>query len=73
MKRRSFLGGLTVVSLPAAAIAAHEPKLSLPEKAQLHAKALADVMAEMNPDRSWRHIIDDTHKFALIIGDPKPV
>lgn len=39
------------------------------ERARYHANALAEVMGEMHPDRSWRSHVDHQHSFCLIVGD----
>ena len=43
------------------------------ERASYHANALAEVMAEMHPERSWRSMINHEHSFALVVGDERPV
>ncbi|MCP8894265.1 hypothetical protein KYK29_04935 [Shinella daejeonensis] len=78
--RRTFLGGLVATSVPAFGVSAAEPEIqsidaflaeaSPDERARYHAKALAEVMAEMHPDHSWRSEIDHKHHFVLTVGDP---
>lgn len=70
MKRRTFLGGVAAISLPVAVVAAPEPAMTPAERAEYHAKELAAAMAEISPDRRWRHAIDEGHSFALVVGDP---
>lgn len=41
------------------------------EIVRYHANALADAMAEMHPDHSWRSEVDHKHHFVLTVGDPK--
>jgi len=66
ISRRNLLGGMTAAVMPATAIVT----LSTPEeRAAFHAKALADAMAEIHPDRSWRHAIDHKNEFVLVVGD----
>ena len=79
--RRTFLSGLAAASVPAFAVSAAEPEIqsidaflagaSPDERASYHAKALAEVMAEMHPDHSWRSEIDHKHHFVLTVGDPR--
>jgi hypothetical protein len=82
VSRRKALGLMAAVTVPPAAIlsvAAAEPhKVSIDDflarasgsdRARYHANALAEVMAEMHPERSWRSHIDHDHCFSLVVGD----
>jgi len=42
------------------------------ERARYHANALAEVMAELHPDRHWRSRVDHDGRFCLIVGDERP-
>jgi hypothetical protein len=69
MNRRHFLGSVTAAAIPAAATVA---KATPAERARFHAKALAEAMAEIHPERSWRHAIDHKNEFVLVVGDKRP-
>jgi hypothetical protein len=68
MNRRHFLGSMTAAAMPATAVVA---VASPEERARFHAKALAEAMAEIHPERSWRHAIDHKNEFVLVVGDKK--
>lgn len=83
MKRRSFMTGLAIASVPVS-VAAAAPKFgetpsiddflskaSPSERAWYHANALAEVMGEISPERSWRSSVNIEHHFALICGDER--
>lgn len=80
--RRTFLGGLAAASLPVGATVAQTDTAVVSiddflanatpaEIVRYHANALADAMAEMHPDHSWRSEVDHKHHFVLTVGDPK--
>lgn len=86
ISRRKALGLMAAVAIPptaVVAVAAAEPqkisiddflaRASAAERATYHANALAEVMGEINPDRSWRSHIEHKHCFALIVGDLREV
>ena len=84
LTRRKALGLLVAASVPPTAVIAVDsmeparPSIddflataSPSERASYHAKALAEVMAEMHPDHSWRSEIDHKNHFVLTVGDPR--
>jgi hypothetical protein len=72
MQRRTFLGGIAAAAVPVTAAAAAIKETSAMERAEFHANALCDAMAEMSPDRKWRKAIDSEHSFVLVVGDARP-
>ncbi|WEO64799.1 hypothetical protein [Rhizobium rhizogenes] len=73
MQRRTFLGGIAAAAVPVAVAAAPMKEMTAIERAEFHANALCDAMAEMSPDRKWRKAIDSEHSFVLVVGDARPV
>ncbi|MBY2912413.1 hypothetical protein [Rhizobium leguminosarum] len=73
MQRRSFLGGIAAAAVPVTVAAVPMKEMSAMERAEFHANALCDAMAEMSPDRKWRKAIDSEHSFVLVVGDARPV
>lgn len=82
--RRTILGGVACMTMPAAVASAQcEPlqrsiddffaQASPAERARYYASALAEALAEMHPDSSWRSHINHDHRFALVVGDRRPV
>lgn len=69
LSRRGFLGVMTAAAIPVTATAAEATPA---DRARFHAKALADAMAEMHPQMSWRHVIDHKLQFVLVVGDERP-
>lgn len=80
LSRRGFLGGVALTAIPSVAVAVDvaPTKVSIDdflsratrsEIAWYHANALAEVMGEMHPDKSWRSHIDHTYAYCLIVGD----
>jgi hypothetical protein len=81
LSHRGFLGGVAMTAIPSAAVAATVnptvvsiddflARASASEKAWYHANALAEVMSEMHPERSWRSHINHHSHFAMVVGDP---
>lgn len=69
LSRRGFLGIMTAAAMPTTTVVAvADPE----EQARFHAKALAEAMAEMHPELSWRHVIDHQVRFVLVVGDERP-
>lgn len=89
LSRRGLLSAIAVSAVPVAAFGksaenSADPQSAISvddflaratpaERAAYHANALAEVMAEMHPDRFWRSSLNHEHKFALIVGDDRPV
>lgn len=89
LSRRGLLSAIAVSAVPAAAFgnpaetsADLQAAISVDdflarataaERVAYHANALAEVMAEMHPDRFWRSSINHENHFALIVGDDRPV
>ncbi|MBY3445533.1 hypothetical protein [Rhizobium laguerreae] len=80
ISRRTLLGAMTA-AIPAAAVPgvsktfdwnAFFAKATPEELARFHANALAEAMAKIHPELSWRHAIDHKNEFALIVGDKRP-
>ncbi len=82
VNRRSFLGGVAMVAIPSATVMiSAAPKASVPrvddflakampsEKVRYHSNALAEALAEMHPNRTWRSHVDHEHCYSLIVGD----
>lgn len=72
MQRRTFLGGIAAAAVPVTAAAVPMKEMTPMERAEFHANALCDAMAEMSPDRKWRKAIDSEHSFVLVVGDARP-
>ncbi|MBY5440486.1 hypothetical protein HFO95_27925 [Rhizobium leguminosarum] len=80
ISRRTLLGAITAVIPAAAAPAvantfnwnAFFAEATPAELARFHANALAEAMAKIHPELSWRHAIDHKNEFALIVGDKRP-
>ncbi|MGR9539352.1 hypothetical protein [Rhizobium leguminosarum] len=73
MQRRTFLGGIAAAAAPVTVAAVPMKEMTAMERAEFHANALCDAMAEMSPDRKWRKAIDSKHSFVLVVGDARPV
>ncbi|MFA1622511.1 hypothetical protein ACDY96_06670 [Rhizobium mongolense] len=73
MQRRTFLGGIAAAAVPVTVAAATIKEMSATERAEFHANALCDAMAELSPDRKWRKAIDSKNSFVLVVGDARPV
>lgn len=80
LSRRGFLGGVALAAVPSVAVAVDvaTPKVSIDDflskatrspSAWYHANALAEVMGEMHPEKSWRSHIDHHYAYCLIVGD----
>lgn len=79
ISRRTLLGALTA-AIPAAAAPAVTntfnwnaffAEATPAELARFHANALAEAMATMHPELSWRHVIDHKVQFVLVVGDER--
>ncbi|MGO6740488.1 hypothetical protein ACC732_28410 [Rhizobium ruizarguesonis] len=73
MQRRTFLGGVAAAAVPVTVAAVPMKEMTAMERAEFHANALCDAMAELTPDRKWRKAIDSKHSFVLVVGDARPV
>ncbi|PDS54685.1 hypothetical protein CO663_33905 [Rhizobium anhuiense] len=73
MQRRTFLGGIAAAAVPVTVAAVPMKEMTAMERAEFHANALCDAMAELTPDRKWRKAIDSKHSFVLVVGDARPV
>lgn len=80
ISRRALLGAMTA-AIPASSVtsgvksfewSAFFAEATPAELARFHANALADAMARMHPERSWRHAIDHKNEFVLVVGDKRP-
>lgn len=83
LSRRGFLGVMTMAAIPATDVVV-EAKAeefdwnrffadAIPaEIARFHANALTEIMAEMHPELSWRHVVDHKTRFVLVVGDSRP-
>jgi hypothetical protein len=76
--RRRALSLLAGFAVPTTAVATQAnvvgdvlASASAAERAKHHANALAEVMAEIHPNRSWRSDISHDYHFALIVGDER--
>lgn len=85
LSRRRTLGLLASITVPstaapvAAAATQSAPNVddflasaSAAERARYHANALAEVMAELHPDRLWRSHVSHESRFCLVVGDERP-
>ncbi|WP_064828611.1 hypothetical protein [Rhizobium phaseoli] len=81
LSRRGFLGVMTMAAIPATAVEAKAEEFDWnrffadatpAEIARFHASALTEIMAEMHPELSWRHVIDHQVRFVLVVGDERP-
>ena len=83
LSRRGFLGAMTAAAIPATAVVAEAQAKAFDwdaffaeatpaELARFHANALAEAMATMHPELSWRHVIDHETRFVLVVGDERP-
>ncbi|PCK81213.1 hypothetical protein [Rhizobium sophoriradicis] len=82
ISRRSLLGAIAAIPAAATATPAREMKFDWnaffeqatpAELARFHANALTEVMANIHPELSWRHVIDHQTRFVLVVGDERRV
>lgn len=81
LSRRRTLGLLAGIAAPTV-VTAQTNKASADDflasasataRAQYHADALAEAMAELHPEKSWRSAINHECHFCLVVGDARPV